>query len=171
VKLRWFITVSILVLAFTLQNTLGDFVRIAGVSPNFLTMIVVAFSLLRGKNEGTIIGFFGGVIYDISYSYIFGIYSVSYMIIGYMCGKLHHFCYRENKILPIMCTGLSSLFLSSVNILRFILIGNINFSYFYFDMMLPELLYTTVLTLIIYRSIYFINDKLENQEKKSRNLF
>ncbi|OON94695.1 MAG: rod shape-determining protein MreD [Candidatus Epulonipiscioides saccharophilum] len=170
-KLRWFITISILIFSFTLQNTLGDSIRIADIAPNFLIMIVVAFSILRGEKEGAIIGFLAGFIYDIPYNYIFGMYTIIYMSIGYICGKLHPFCYRENRILPLMCTVFSSLFFSSVNILRFVLIGNINFSYFYLRIVLPELVYTTLLTLVVYRCIYFINSKLEEHEKKSRHLF
>ncbi|ONI43301.1 rod shape-determining protein MreD [Candidatus Epulonipiscioides gigas] len=171
IKLRWFITISILVMSLALQNTLMEFIRIGGISPNFLTMLVVAFSLLRGKKEGTIIGLLGGLLYDLSYSHIFGIYSIGYMIVGFCCGKLHYFCYRETRILPLTCTCFASLFINTITILRFILIGNLNFLYFYFCKVLPELIYTAVLTLIIYRCIYFINDRLEEQEKKSRKLF
>ena len=37
------------------------------------------------------------------------------------------------------------------------------FSYYMIRIILPELLYTIVITLVFYRLIYFANQKLENQ--------
>ena len=48
-------------------------------------------------------------------------------------------------------------------VVMFMMRSRFAFSYYMIRIILPELLYTIVITLVFYRLIYFANQKLENQ--------
>ncbi len=169
--MRYFVLAGVLIATHILQVTLFEYIRIWGVAPNILVAIVVSFALLRGSKEGALIGAFGGVLYDVTFSMTFGSAIISYVLVGYCCGKLHPYCYRENFILPFSCTLFGSLLVSLMNILGFILRGKLLFGFFLYEIIIPELIYTMTLTLMIYQLSYTINHYLEIREKKTRNMF
>lgn len=162
---------SLLVIMHSLESTLFQYIRIGGIGPNFMIMIIVSFALLRGSKEGMMIGAFSGLLYDISFGMHIGPTLLSYMFIGFVCGKFNKNFYRENFIIPFICTLISSLFYGAVNIMAFILRGKLSFGYFIKSIIIPELIYTITLSLIIYQIAYLINEKIEEHEKSSRNIF
>ncbi len=161
----------LLVMTYILETTLLQHIRIGGVLPNLILVIVISFALLRGQKEGAIIGVGAGLLYDITFGFWTGGRSLTYGIIGYFCGKLNKDFYRENFILPFMCTVMSSLFINIVPLLRFIMLGKINFAFFIKTIIIPELIYTIIVSLVIYQLTYMINEKIEIKEKRTRNIF
>ncbi|WP_069997960.1 rod shape-determining protein MreD [Cellulosilyticum sp. I15G10I2] len=161
----------LLLLMHALSTTLFQVLRIGDVAPNFMIMIIVSFALLRGSKEGCIIGIAAGLLNDISFGTFLGPGAVIYAIIGYICGKFNKNFYRENFIIPFICTLFSSLFYSTVSMLGFILRGKINFIFFTKSIIIPELIYTITLSLVIYQFAYVINEKIEYNERKTRNIF
>lgn len=162
---------SLLVIIHVLESTLFQAIRIGGVGPNFMIMLIVSFALLRGSKEGMVIGGVAGFLYDISFGLHIGPTLLSYMFIGFVCGKFNKNFYRENFIIPFICTLVSSVFYSVVNIFSFILRGQLHFLYFIKSVMIPELIYTITLSLIVYQVAYSINEKIEASERYSRNIF
>ncbi|OOB79034.1 MAG: rod shape-determining protein MreD [Epulopiscium sp. Nele67-Bin001] len=162
---------SLMTLTYVLQVTIFQHIRIGGISPNFLVMIVVSFALLRGSKEGALIGLFGGLLYDINFSLTIGSAMFSYTTLGYVCGKLHPYCYRENFILPFACTVVGSLYISVMNLLGYILRGKLAFGFFLRSIIIPELIYTITLTLIVYQIAYGVNYRLESNERRFRTMF
>lgn len=162
---------GLLVLMHVLEATLFQYIRIGGIGPNFMIMIIVSFALLRGSKEGMFIGMGAGLLYDISFGLHIGPTTLTYMIIGYVCGKFSKNFYRENFIIPFICTLASSLFYSLINIMTFVLRGTLHFAYFIKSIIIPELIYTITLSLIVYQIAYLINEKIEDNERDSRNMF
>jgi rod shape-determining protein MreD len=161
---------SILLLTHVLQTTLFQGIRIGNVAPNFILMIVVAFSLLRGSKEGVKIGFGAGLIQDVAAGMI-GPFIIIYTLIAYFTGRFNKNFYRENFILPFFCTILSSLFSNLFTIFLFLMRGRINVLYFIQKIVIPEMIYTLALSLIIYQLIYMVNERMEIKEKKTRSIF
>lgn len=161
----------LLVLVHTLEATLFQYLRIGDIAPNFMIMIIVSFALLRGSKEGVIVGSVAGFLNDISFGIHLGPTVISYALIGYVCGKFNKNFYRENFIIPFFCTLVSSLFYSITNIISFILRAELNFGYFIKSIVVPELIYTITLSLIIYQVAYLINEKIEQNERSTRNIF
>lgn len=161
----------LLVILHTLEATLLQYLRIGDIAPNFMIMVIVSFALLRGSKEGAIIGAVAGLLNDISFGLSLGPTIISYIFIGYICGKLNQNFYRENFVMPFICTLLSSLVYSGVHIGALILRGKLNFIYFIKSIVVPELIYTITLSLIIYQVAYLINEKIENRERRTRNIF
>lgn len=161
----------LLVAVHILSATLFQFLRIGSIAPNFMIMLIVSFSLLRGSKEGCIIGIVAGLLNDISFGLALGPTSAIYAIIGYICGKFNKNFYRENFIIPFLCTLFSSLAYSLSCIFSFIMRGKLSFVFFFKSIVIPELIYTITLSLIVYQMAYLINEKIESNERKNRNIF
>lgn len=146
-------------------------IRIRGISPNFNIIIIVSFALLRGSKEGSIIGFFAGLIRDIFFSTSQGYLAIIGACIGYFCGKFNKDFYRENIILPFMLTLVSTLIYGFGESIPFVLRGKINYIYFIKNIVVPETIYTVILSIIIYQVMYIINEKIEKNEKANRKIF
>lgn len=161
----------LLLVMHALSTTLFQSLRIGDIAPNFMIMIIVSFALLRGSKEGSIIGIVAGLLNDISFAPFIGYGVVIYAIVGYVCGKFNKNFYRENFIIPFICTLFGTLFYSILSMLGFILRGKINFIFFFKGIIIPELIYTITLSLVIYQLTYLINEKIEHHERKTRNIF
>ena len=169
--MRVFVIGIILLLSNVLQSTLLNIIRIRDISPNFTVMIIVAFALLRGSKEGLITGFFAGLLVDIFFSTSKGYLAIIYACIGYFCGKFNKDFYRENFILPFVLTLVSTLFYNFAISLSFLLRGKTNYIFFLKNIIVPETIYTIILSLIVYQLMYVINEKIEKHEKSKRNIF
>lgn len=161
----------ILLVANILQSTIFDVIRIRGIGPNLNVLIIVSFALLRGSKEGSLIGFFAGLLMDSVFSTSRGYLAIVGACIGYACGKFTKDFYKENLVLPFVLTLLSTVFYGFTVSLPFLLRGKINYIYFVKNIIFPEIIYTIILSIIVYQLIYIINEKIEQTEKTKRNIF
>ena len=169
--MRIFVISMILIFSNILDSTLFSMIRIRGISPNFNIMIIVSFALLRGSKEGSIIGFFAGFIIDMFFSTSRGYLAIIGALIGYFCGKFNKDFYRENIVLPFVLTLISTIIYGFVQSFPFLLRGKINYFYFIRNIIVPETIYTVVLSIVIYQLIYIVNQKIEKNEKINRKIF
>lgn len=164
-------TSIILLVVNVLQSTVFDGIRIKGISPNFSIMIIVSFALLRGSKEGSMVGFFTGLIMDIVFSTSRGYLAIVGACIGYFCGKFNKDFYRENLVLPFLLTLISTTIYEFTISLPFLMRGKINYIYFIRNIIFPEIIYTIILSIVVYQLVYTINEKIEKSEKSNRKIF
>ena len=93
-KIVLFIIISI---CFVLQTTTFQTLSFAGITPNFMIIVVAAFGLMRGKREGMYIGFICGLLIDIFCGFYLGIYALLYMYVGYLTGLFQKRFYPSPK--------------------------------------------------------------------------
>ncbi len=86
--------------AFLLQTTLAPHLRIAGVQPDFLLIIIVVYGFLDGPVVGSVCGFFGGLLQDLLTVTTLGLNVLSKTIVGYLSGMVEQNLFSENLILP-----------------------------------------------------------------------
>lgn len=167
--LRKFIVSILILLCFVLQSTVFRSLSFAGIVPNLLIILTSAFGFMRGENEGLLIGFACGLLTDIFYGDILGFYALIFMYIGYLNGKFNRIFYPEDIKLPMGLILISDLSYGMVcYILMFLLKGKFHFLFYFKSVILPEVVYTIVITCILYPVILFINDKLERREHRKR---
>jgi len=127
---------------------------------------------MRGRKEGLFIGFFCGLLLDIFGGGVLGFYSLLYMYIGYINGMFRKLFYPEDIKLPLVLIAGSDL---SCNLLiyfiMFLFRNRYDFNYYFLQLMIPELVYTMVITIFLYFVILKINQKLEAIEKRSASKF
>ena len=166
------ITALIIFANFILQTTLFPLLAIRGIFPNTALIIVTSYALLRGSKEGAIVGGFTGLLMDIFFSKMIGFYTILYLAVGLLFGRSQKNFYRENYLLPIIFCAISTvLFQAVLYITGFLFRGEGNLLYFLFSVLLPELVYMAIVTILVYRILFGINEWLELKEKYKYRLF
>ena len=163
-KIVLFIIISI---CFVLQTTTFQTLSLAGIAPNLMIIIVAAFGLMRGKREGMYIGFISGLLIDIFCGFYLGIYALLYMYVGYLTGLFQKRFYPEDIKLPLLLISASD-FITNViiYIVLFLTRSRYDFGYYFMRVIIPELVYTMVITIFLYLLLLKINQKLEDYEKR-----
>ena len=168
-KLAVFLIITV---CFLLQSTLFQMLSIASISPNLLIVVTSSFGFMRGRKEGMWIGFFSGLILDIFFGSVIGFYALIYAYIGYVNGFFRKRFFPDDIKLPLILIAASDF---SYNILvylfLFFLRKRFRIDYYLLNIMLPELVYTILVTLALYQIILHINKKLEEEEQRSASKF
>lgn len=171
--MRRIITLALLILvSFLLQTTLFHFFEFAGVVPNLLLILTMSFGLMRGRKEGLLVGFFCGLLADIMFGFAIGPYAMLYMYIGYVNGLFQKRFYPDDIKLPMLLIGGSDIIYNLfVYLVMFLLRSRFHFIYYLKAIIIPELVYTMVVSIFIYIALLKINQKLEVFEKRSAKKF
>ncbi len=169
---RKIVVTIIILVCFILQCTVFRSLAFGGIIPNLMIILTSSFGFMRGDREGLIIGFFCGLLCDIFYGDILGFYALMCMYIGFVNGKFSRIFYPEDIKLPIALIVVSDLTYGIVcYILQFLLRGKFDFPYYFTRVILPEAVYTIMVTIILYPLILKINERLEVKERRSEQKF
>ena len=162
----------IITICFLLQTTVFQAITFANIAPNLLIIVVSAFVLMRGKKEGLIIGFFCGLLIDIFFGFYLGVYALLYMYIGYINGMFQKRFYPDELRLPMVMIGASDLIYNLViYCFMFLMRRRFHFGYYLTSVILPEFVYTMVITIFLYFILLKINQRLEAYEKRRATKF
>lgn len=92
--MRFAVAAALLAFAALLQSVLGPSLPLVRGRPDFVLVVVLAWSMLRGSGEGAAVGFLGGLLLD-SVTYTpFGINTALFGLIGYATGLPEVSAYR-----------------------------------------------------------------------------
>lgn len=170
--LRKFIVTIFILVCFILQCSVFGSIAFARIVPNLMIVLTSSFGFMRGEKEGLLIGFFCGLLSDIFFGDFLGFYALLLMYIGFLNGKFSRIFYPEDIKLPMALIITSDLSYGLIcYILMFMLRGRLEFSYYFAHIILPEALYTTVVTLFLYPLILKVNEKLEAYERRRAQKF
>ena len=168
-KIVLFITI---IVCFLLQCTVIDYISIGSITPNLPLILCVAMGLMRGRKVGLWTGFFSGLFIDLFYGSLFGFYALIYMLIGYGNGFFQRVFYDEDIKLPLaLIAGSEFLYGMVIYVLLFMLKSDFHFLNYLRHVIMPELVYTILVTLVLYQIILHINRRLEEEEKRSASRF
>ena len=160
------IVIALMIIAcFLLQSTLFQSLSLASISPNLLIILTSAYGFMKGKKEGMAVGFFCGLLEDIFFGRLLGMHALIYMYIGYANGYFNQIFYGEDIKLPMALISASELAYGlGTSLIMFLMRSRFDFFYYLKRIILPELLYTIIVTLFVYRIIYMIDQKLEKKK-------
>ena len=161
-----------IVICFVLQCTIFNRLALGSVKPNLLIILTSAFGFMRGHKEGITVGFVSGLLIDIEFGTLIGFYALIYLLIGFINGFFRQIYYDEDVKLPLMLIA-GSEFIYGIIIYIFMFLMRSEFQFFHYlgSVIIPELIYTMVITLGLYPLILFISHKLEAEEKRSASKF
>lgn len=169
---RFIITTFLIFICFLLQCTVFHKLAFGGIVPNLLIVLTASFGFMRGEKTGLLIGFFCGLLADIFFGDSIGFYSLLYMYIGYMNGKFCTIFYPQDIKLPIALILASDSFYGCIcYVILFLLRSRFDFDYYFLHIILPEIVYTIVVTIFLYPLILWINTGLERSELRSGKKF
>lgn len=170
--LRKIIVTFLVFISFLLESAVFNHFALAGIVPKLTIILTSSFGFMRGEKEGMVIGFFCGLLSDVFFSDVLGFYALILTYIGYVNGKFSRIFYPEDIKLPIALIVVSDLSYGVLcYILLFLLRGRFDFPYYFTRVILPEALYTIVVTVFVYPLILKINEMLETWEKRSAQKF
>lgn len=170
--IRKIVLALLIIISYLCQTTFNSQISIGNSTPNLLLILVCVFSLLRGRKEGMLIGFFSGILLDLFYGYynIVGFNGLIYMYLGYAAGFFYEVIYTDDIMIPLGFTAVCDVIYNFIfYFLTFALRNKLEIGTYFMDVILPELIYTVFLTIFLCKIYRFINDLLEKHEKRGEN--
>ncbi|MBQ4425381.1 MAG: rod shape-determining protein MreD [Lachnospiraceae bacterium] len=164
--------VLIILAAFFLQNNVFAASSLISTVPNILMIVVFSFGFIRGSTEGMLIGFFCGLLSDLFFSNVIGFSALLYSVLGYLMGLLGRLYYTDFVDLPLILCLLSNILYHIGNFFfAFLLRGKTGFGAYFTGIMLPELLYTGLMTLLLYPLFRRLEGAIEKWETRKTHSY
>lgn len=160
----------IVIASFILQNTICRYISFGNIVPNLLLITVSSSGFIKGKKAGVLTGFFAGLLVDIFFSAILGFHALLYMYIGYFNGFFKRLFYKDELKLQILLVGCSDFVYGLVYyLLTFLLRGRFHFTYYLLNIIIPETVYTILLTIVFFLTRTLFVKLFVSNERKSRS--
>ncbi|MDR1800938.1 MAG: rod shape-determining protein MreD [Lachnospiraceae bacterium] len=157
---------------FLLQTNLFPAFRLAAVTPNLLIVLVASCGFMRGQTSGMLVGFFSGLLLDAFSGGVLGFNMLLYTSIGYANGYFQRMFFADDIKFPVIMIGISSLISSSLTYIAFYFLnGDFAFWNQLRRVVIPELIYTMLLSIPLYRLILAVHTHLEKTESKRASKF
>lgn len=160
-----FVTMLVVLAAFLLQSSVFPAITLLDITPNVLLIITVCFGFMRGKRFGLLVGFFSGFLIDFFFGPLFGVNALVYMFIGYLNGHMYKVFFDEEIKVPMLLVAVSDLAYGlAFYAIQFAIRMRFAFLDYFLGVIIPECVYTVVLTLFLYRLLHKIDKLLSNNE-------
>ena len=167
---RKVVTLLLILISAILQGTLFKALSIGSITPNLLLILTVSFGFMRGKKNGIWIGFFCGILKDLLSDGLLGFYALVYLCIGYAAGCCCKLFYDEELRVPIILMAAGDLVYGGlVYGMQYLMRGRIQFYYYFGRIIIPEMIYTVLMTVLLYRLLFNINKRLTELVMKERD--
>ena len=161
------INVSLIFIAFAVQNCVFPFIPFLSASPNFMVILVFSFGFIYGSWEGMLYGVLAGVLMDLFYSGSFGFFTLIFMWIGFINGLLSRFFYEDYIVLPLaMCAVNEFVYNICLYVLRFLIRGKTDILFYTGAIIIPEIIITLIVTLFLYRFLLNYSKRIKEIDKK-----
>ncbi|SNU06103.1 rod shape-determining protein MreD [Lachnospiraceae bacterium] len=167
--MRRIITIFFLIIiSFLLQSTILSIYSINGMAPNLMLVLTMSFGIMRGRREGMLTGLFCGFLYDVFYGSLLGPYMLLFLVIGYLNGSFHKDFLMEDIMLPVFIIIADDFIFCFVQYVFYFLLRNrTNLLFYIVNVFLPQILFTVIATIIIYRLYVLINKALKKKVKEN----
>ncbi len=152
------ILVILIVLVLTMyaaQTSFLTYLEYNGVSANLMLLLTVSASFLRGPYFGVTLGFFVGLLQDLTSGDFFGCATFAYMTIGVIFGKFSERVVKDQFLIPILSAPVAAA------IYFLITVGFIHLLGYPIDIekaantnLLPLLFYQIIFALPVHKIVY-----------------
>lgn len=164
---RTLLNLLFIILAFTIQHCIFPLMPFLSASPNLLLILVFTFGFIYGKEAGMLYGLVAGVLLDLFGGGPFGFYTLIYIYIGYINGICTKYYYEDYITLPLVLCVINELAYNLyIYVFRFLLRNRLDFFYYVKEIIIPEIIFTVVMTLFFYRLFLFASRKLEELDTR-----
>ncbi len=133
--------------------------------PNLLIIIVVFYGFFNGRREGIFAGFVAGLCLDLFSGTTIGYNALVYMYIGFFSGIFKRVFYNEDVLMPLSLVAISDFVYNCFfYIFNFLVRNKLRFGYYLVHTILPEIIFTVITALILYRFALIYHRKRKQAE-------
>lgn len=150
-------------ITYFLQANLFSWFTIAGIKPNLFVMLTLFITLFAGIKVGIPYSLFFGIFLDIVIGKNFGIYTIMLTTISMLAGYFDKNFSKDSKITIMLMVLASTLLFEIGSYILSMIMLNINVQILEFiKILLIEIIYNTILTIILYPLLQFVGYKVED---------
>ena len=160
-----YLLVPLMLVVALLQTTVLPELRILGVKPELVLLSVLAWSLLRGSEEGLVWAFVGGLTVDLFSGGPFGASALALLAVSFVSGLIEPSIVRAGFLLP-MSVALGGtvlyqgLFLLIIQLTR----GAVSWTDNLIQVTLPSLAVNTLLMPVVFQTLAWLDRKIGRPE-------
>lgn len=155
---KWIGTVLLILLCYLLQTTIFHYFRLANVIPNLMLIMTVSTGYIRGRKDGLITGLICGLLSDVVFGSVIGLYGLIFMLIGFFSGYANIIYFKNNFWAPLILVGIGDFIYGFLFfVFEFLLRGKLNFITYFRLVILPEMIYTMLIAVLLYKLIWLVN--------------
>lgn len=168
-RLRIIAYTMLIFLAVLFQSTLGNYIKIYDVKPNIVLVVIIVVGLMRNNIEAAIVGFSCGLLQDCVSGMFIGFYALLGLYLGLAVSSLNKKLYRENVLIAIFLTFVFSVVYEYlVYFLNTFLRGSLRFIYPMQKVIIPEAIYNSAISILIFIIVLKMHRRFEDFDKNSR---
>ena len=144
--------------------TLAPFVKISGVHPDLVVLLIIGWVILRGPGEGLIWALIGGLCLDLVSGAPFGVFTFAALLVALVASISHGRIFGSSIVLPLSLTFPLSLLFNGLALLLLVLLGRpVVWADAFFNVLLPAAVFNTVVMMLVFPLLYFLNRWLTPQ--------
>ena len=169
---RLFSYVILVIVYFLLHTSVFSKFTLGGIAPNILVILVSTIGFMRGGNEALLIGMSSGLLLDMFSGSYFGMYAFIYLVIAFFNSLLRQWFFGDDMKLPLLLIGVSDLLYGLlVYGCIYLLRGRYDIGFYFMNIIIPEVVYTVLVSLVFYFPIYYFDLWMNKSEKRSERKF
>ena len=144
--------------------TLAPFVKISGVHPDLVLILIIGWVILRGRGEGLYWALIGGLCLDFASGAPFGVFTLTTLLVALVASLSHGRGFGSSIVLPLSLTLPLSLFFNGLALLLLALLGRpVVWNDAFFNVPLPVAVFNMVVMMVVFPLLYFLNRWLSPQ--------
>ena len=164
-KINTLIPLVLLTLATLFQVTLSPYIKISGVHPDLVLVLVIGWIILRGLGEGFVWACIGGLALDFLSGAPFGVFTLTMLVVATAANFSHGRVFGSSIVLPLSLTFPLSLLFNGFALLLLNLLGRpIIWTDAFSRVLLPGAVFNTAVMLLIFPFLYLLNRFLHPQQ-------
>lgn len=156
--------IIIFLIIYFLQINFFTWFKIAGVMPNLFVILVLFIGLFSGRTMGVTYGLLFGILLDLFIGQRVGITAIGLGIIGIIGGIFDKNFSKDSRItIMIMVITTTIAYEVIIYLLRYLVLDSTIELVIFAKILLIEVLFNTLLTIILYPSIQKYGNYIENE--------
>ncbi len=156
---------------YYLQSNFFTWFNISGIMPNLFIVLVLFIGLFASRTMGTVYGIIIGLILDLVLGNKVGANAVTLGIIGFLAGAFDKNFSKDSRMTIMLMTISATLLVEGANYLIKYVLLSANVEIFSFiEILIVEIIYNCILTIILYPLIQKSGYYIENEYKGNKIL-
>ncbi len=156
---------------YYLQSNFFTWFNISGIMPNLFIVLVLFIGLFASRTMGTVYGIIIGLILDLVLGNKIGVNAVTLGIIGFLAGVFDKNFSKDSRMTIMLMTISATLLVEGANYLIKYVLLSANVEIFSFiEILIVEIIYNCILTIILYPLIQKSGYYIENEYKGNKIL-